>query len=168
MYTSEQIDAVLLRASRAMLIISDRIQDNHLYLEKNIYDELKFKQRDIYVLWKSLVAIKPHREDYTSYDALINVLTDKCADVDSYNPNYTTVNPNYQNIANGANRPSPSTGGGLTEAEVLALILPYFQSLPGYAINTGLVVTSDGIRWVPVTMADDNTGFTYIFPFTLV
>lgn len=133
MYTGEQIDAVLLRASRAMLIISDRIQDNFLYLERDIYDELRFKQRDIYVLWKCLTDAKNYRDDYDTYDALINVLADKCADVDSYNPNYTTLNPNYQNIS--GNTPNPHPSDFVTLEEVQELLDGYVNKIGDETIS---------------------------------
>lgn len=96
--TQTYIENVLLRAQRAMLIISDRIQDNFLYLYSDIYSDLKYKQRDIYILFRSLTDTFPYRASYDTYEALILVLVSKCQEVDSYNSEYNTINPNYQDI----------------------------------------------------------------------
>jgi len=96
--TDTYIQNALLRAQRAMLIISDRIQDKFLYLQSAIYPELQYKQRDIYVLWKSLSDNYPYRASLSTYEALINVLIGMCQAVDSFNATYSTINPNYQDI----------------------------------------------------------------------
>jgi hypothetical protein len=96
--TDTYILNALLRGQRAMLIVSDRIQANFLYLQSAIYPELQYKQRDIYVLWKSLTDNYPFRASLTTYEALINVLIGMCQAVDSFNATYSTINPNYQDI----------------------------------------------------------------------
>lgn len=96
--TSTYIQNALLRGQRAMLIISDRIQNNFLYLYSDIYSELQYKQRDIYVLWKSLSDNYSYRSSLSSYEALVNVLIGMCQAVDSYNSTYNTINANYQDI----------------------------------------------------------------------
>lgn len=97
--TTTYIQNALLRGQRAMLIISDRIQSNFLYLYSDIYSELKYKQRDIYVLWKSLSDNYPYRASLDTYEALINVLIGMCQAVDSFNSTYSTINPNYQDLS---------------------------------------------------------------------
>lgn len=96
--TDAYIQNALLRGQRAMLIVSDRIQNDFLYLYSDIFNELKYKQRDIYVLWKSLSDNYPYRASLADYNALINVLVGMCQAVDSFNSTYNTINPNYQNI----------------------------------------------------------------------
>jgi hypothetical protein len=96
--TSTYILNALLRGQRAMLIISDRVQDKFLYLQSAIYPELQYKQRDIYVLWKSLSDNYPYRASLSTYEALINVLIGMCQAVDSFNSTYSTINANYQDI----------------------------------------------------------------------
>jgi len=97
--TSTYILNALLRGQRAMLIISDRIQDKFLYLQSPIYPELQYKQRDIYVLWKSLTDNYAYRATLTTYEALINVLVGMCQAVDSFNSTYSTINTNYQDLS---------------------------------------------------------------------
>lgn len=97
--TDTYIQNALLRGQRAMLIISDRIQSEFLYLYSDIYNELKYKQRDIYVLWKSLSDNYPYRNSLDNYEALINVLVGMCQAVDSFNSTYSTINPNYQDLS---------------------------------------------------------------------
>jgi len=96
--TTTYIQNALLRGQRAMLIISDRVQSKFLYLQSSIYPELQYKQRDIYVLWKSLSDNYPYRASLSTYEALINVLIGMCQAVDSFNSTYSTINPNYQDI----------------------------------------------------------------------
>jgi hypothetical protein len=98
MLTPEYIQAQLLRAQRAMLIISDRIQDNFLYLYSDIYNDLKFRQRDIFILYTSLVQNYDIRSSLSNYDALVNVLVGMCQQVDSFNSTYNTINQDYQSI----------------------------------------------------------------------
>ena len=98
MLTPEYIQAQLLRAQRAMLIISDRIQDNFLYLYSDIYNDLKFRQRDIFILYTSLVQNYDIRSSLSNYDALVNVLVGMCQQVDSFNSTYNTINSQYQSI----------------------------------------------------------------------
>lgn len=98
MFTSVYIQAQLLRARRAMLIISDRIQNNFLYLYSDIYNDLKFKQRDIFILYTVLYQNYDYRGSLSNYDALINVLISKCQAVDSFNSVYNTINDEYQSI----------------------------------------------------------------------
>lgn len=97
--TDTYIQNALLRGQRAMLIISDRVQDKMLYLQSSIYPELQYKQRDIYVLWKSLTDNYPYRASLSTYEALINVLVGMCQAVDSFNSTYNTINPNYQDLS---------------------------------------------------------------------
>lgn len=97
--TDIYIQNALLRGQRAMLIISDRIQSEFLYLYSDIYNDLKYKQRDIYVLWKSLSDNYPYRASLDNYEALINVLVGMCQAVDSFNSTYSTINPNYQDLS---------------------------------------------------------------------
>jgi hypothetical protein len=98
MLTPEYIQAQLLRAQRAMLIISDRIQDNFLYLYSDIYNDLKFRQRDIFIIYTSLVQNYDIRSSLSNYDALVNVLVGMCQQVDSFNSTYNTINQDYQSI----------------------------------------------------------------------
>ena len=98
MLTPEYIQAQLLRAQRATLIISDRIQDNFLYLYSDIYNDLKFRQRDIFILYTSLVQNYDIRATLSNYDALVNVLVGMCQQVDSFNSTYNTINSEYQSI----------------------------------------------------------------------
>jgi len=98
MLTPEYIQEQLLRAQRAILIISDRIQDNFLYLYSDIYNELKFRQRDILILYTTLYQNYDYRDSLPNYDALINVLVSKCQQVDSFNSTYNTINSEYQSI----------------------------------------------------------------------
>lgn len=85
-----------------MLIISDRINSKFLYLQSSpIYQDLKYKQRDIYILWNTLSDSFPYRSTLSTYDALINVLIWKCQEVDAYNSTYNTINPNYADIGGG-------------------------------------------------------------------
>jgi len=98
MLSPEYIQAQLLRAQRAMLIISDRIQDNFLYLYSDIYNDLKFRQRDIFILYTSLYQNYDYRSSLSNYDALVNVLVAKCQAVDSFNSTYNTINSEYQTI----------------------------------------------------------------------
>jgi hypothetical protein len=98
MLTPEYIQAQLLRAQRATLIISDRIQDNFLYLYSDIYNDLKFRQRDIFILYTSLVQNYDIRATLSNYDALVNVLVGMCQQVDSFNSTYNTINQDYQSI----------------------------------------------------------------------
>lgn len=98
MLSSQYIQDQLLRAQRAMLIISDRIQDNFLYLYSDIYNDLKFRQRDIFILYTSLSENYDFRASLDNYDALINVLVGKCQAVDSFNSTYNTINAEYQSI----------------------------------------------------------------------
>ena len=98
MLTPEYIQAQLLRAQRATLIISDRIQDNFLYLYSDIYNDLKFRQRDIFILYTSLVQNYDIRSSLSNYDALVNVLVGMCQQVDSFNSTYNTINSEYQSI----------------------------------------------------------------------
>lgn len=110
MFEAAYIEEALLRARRAMLIISNRIQNNFLYLYSNIYSDLVYKQRDIYVLWRCLNDTFPYRASYSTYDALINVLISKCMEVDAYNTEYSTINPDYEDIGGGTVIiPVPST-----------------------------------------------------------
>jgi hypothetical protein len=81
-----------------MLIISDRIQDNFLYLYSDIYNDLKFRQRDIFILYTSLVQNYDIRSSLSNYDALVNVLVGMCQQVDSFNSTYNTINQDYQSI----------------------------------------------------------------------
>lgn len=97
--TDTYIQNALLRGQRAMLIVSDRVQDKMLYLQSSIYPELQYKQRDIYVLWKSLTDNYPYRASLSTYEALINVLVGMCQAVDSFNSTYNTINPNYQDLS---------------------------------------------------------------------
>lgn len=101
MLSPEYIQAQLLRAQRAILIISDRIQNNFLYLYSDICNELKFRQRDIYILYVTLYQNYEIRDSLSNYDDLVNVLISKCQEVDSYNSVYNTINPEYQNIEQG-------------------------------------------------------------------
>ena len=98
MLSPQYIQNQLLRAQRAMLIISDRIQDNFLYLYSDIYNDLKFRQRDIFILYTSLSENYDFRTSLDNYDALINVLVGKCQAVDSFNSTYNTINAEYQSI----------------------------------------------------------------------
>jgi len=98
MLSPEYIQAQLLRARRAILIVSDRIQDNFLYLYSDIYNELKFRQRDIFILYTTLEQNYDIRNDLSNYDALVNVLVSKCQQVDSFNSVYNTINQEYQSI----------------------------------------------------------------------
>jgi hypothetical protein len=98
MLSPQYIQAQLLRAQRAMLIISDRIQDNFLYLYSDIYNDLKFRQRDIFILYTSLVQNYDIRSSLSNYDALVNVLVGMCQQVDSFNSTYNTINQDYQSI----------------------------------------------------------------------
>lgn len=98
MLTPEYIQDQLLRAQRAILIISDRIQDNFLYLYSDIYSDLKFRQRDIFILYTTLEQNYEYRSSLSNYDALVNVLVSKCQQVDSFNSVYNTINPEYQSI----------------------------------------------------------------------
>ena len=98
MLTPEYIQAQLLRAQRAMLIISDRIQDNFLYLYSDIFNDLKFRQRDIFILYTTLEQNYDIRASLSNYDALVNVLVAKCQQVDSFNSVYNTINQEYQSI----------------------------------------------------------------------
>ena len=98
MFSPEYIQAQLLRARRAILIVSDRIQDNFLYLYSDICNELKFRQRDIFILYTTLEQNYEIRNDLSNYDALVNVLVSKCQQVDSFNSVYNTINQEYQSI----------------------------------------------------------------------
>jgi len=98
MFSPEYIQAQLLRAQRAILIISDRIQDNFLYLYSDIYNDLKFRQRDIFILYTSLNQNYDYRNSLSNYDALVNVLVGMCQQVDSFNSTYNTINTEYQSI----------------------------------------------------------------------
>jgi hypothetical protein len=98
MLSPEYIQAQLLRAQRAMLIISDRIQDNFLYLYSDIFNDLKFRQRDIFILYTTLEQNYDIRASLSNYDALVNVLVAKCQQVDSFNSVYNTINQEYQSI----------------------------------------------------------------------
>jgi hypothetical protein len=98
MLSPEYIEAQLLRARKAMIIISDRIQDNFLYLYSDIYNELKYRQRDIFILYATLSQNYDIRNDLFNYDALVNVLVSKCQQVDSFNSVYNTINQEYQSI----------------------------------------------------------------------
>ena len=98
MLSPEYIQAQLLRARRAILIVSDRIQDNFLYLYSDIYNELKFRQRDIFILYTTLEQNYDIRNSLSNYDALVNVLVSKCQEVDSFNSVYNTINQEYQSI----------------------------------------------------------------------
>jgi hypothetical protein len=98
MLSPEYIQAQLLRAQRAMLIISDRIQDNFLYLYSDIFNDLKFRQRDIFILYTTLEQNYDYRSSLPNYDALVNVLVAKCQQVDSFNSVYNTINQEYQSI----------------------------------------------------------------------
>lgn len=98
MLSPEYIQAQLLRAQRAMLIISDRIQDNFLYLYSDIYNDLRFRQRDIFILYTTLYQNYDFRSSLSNYDALVNVLVAKCQAVDSFNSTYNTINSEYQSI----------------------------------------------------------------------
>lgn len=98
MLTPEYIQDQLLRAQRAILIISDRIQDNFLYLYSDIYSDLKFRQRDIFILYTTLEQNYEYRSSLSNYDALVNVLVSKCQQVDSFNSVYNTINQEYQSI----------------------------------------------------------------------
>jgi hypothetical protein len=102
MLSPQYIQNQLLRAQRAILIISDRIQDNFLYLYSDIYSDLKFKQRDIYILYSSLSANYEFRASLDNYDALVNVLVGQCQAVDSFNSTYNTINLEYQNVGESA------------------------------------------------------------------
>lgn len=97
--TDAYIDSVLLRAQRAMLIISDRIQDNFLYLYSDIYRDLRYKQRDIYILFTNLSDLYTYKSSFSDYNALILVLVSKCEEVDAYNSTYSTINANYQDVS---------------------------------------------------------------------
>ena len=85
MLSPQYIQDQLLRAQRAMLIISDRIQDNFLYLYSDIFNDLKFRQRDIFILYTSLSENYDFRASLDNYYALVNVLVAKCQAVDSFN-----------------------------------------------------------------------------------
>jgi len=98
MLSPQYIQDQLLRAQRAMLIISDRIQDNFLYLYSDIFNDLKFRQRDIFILYTALEQNYDIRNDLSNYDALVNVLVSKCQQVDSFNSVYNTINSEYQTI----------------------------------------------------------------------
>jgi hypothetical protein len=98
MLSPQYIQDQLLRAQRAMLIISDRIQDNFLYLYSDIFNDLKFRQRDIFILYTTLEQNYDIRNSLSNYDALVNVLVAKCQAVDSFNSTYNTINPEYQSI----------------------------------------------------------------------
>jgi hypothetical protein len=98
MLSPEYIQAQLLRAQRAMLIISDRIQDNFLYLYSDIYNDLRFRQRDIFILYTSLYQNYDYRSSLPNYDSLVNVLVGMCQQVDSFNSTYNTINSEYQTI----------------------------------------------------------------------
>jgi hypothetical protein len=98
MLSPQYIQNQLLRAQRAMLIISDRIQDNFLYLYSDIYNELKFRQRDIFILYSTLSENYNFRASLDDYNALVNVLVGKCQAVDSFNSTYNTINAEYQSI----------------------------------------------------------------------
>lgn len=98
MLTPEYIQDQLLRAQRAILIISDRIQDNFLYLYSDIYSDLKFRQRDIFILYTTLEQNYEYKSSLSNYDALVNVLVSKCQQVDSFNSVYNTINQEYQSI----------------------------------------------------------------------
>lgn len=118
--TNLYIQSVLLRAQRAMLIISDRIQDNFLYLYSDIYNDLRYKQRDIYILFNSLTDIYPIKASFPDYEALILVLVSKCQEVDAYNSTYDTLNPNYTDI-DGATVIAFNTSGTIMQT---ALVFP--------------------------------------------
>lgn len=117
MFSDDYIEEVLLRSQRAMLIISDRIQDKFLYLYSSIYNDLQYKQRDIYILFRSLSDTFPYKSSYSTYDALINVLVSKCQEVDAFNSTYNTINPNYAN-PDGGTVVVPATGTVLQTAVV--------------------------------------------------
>jgi len=97
-YSIPQIVEILARAERSLLIISERIRDNFLYLYNPEYGYFKDLQYDIYTLFKTI----GQEINYTPYDSdfypLVNVLISKCEMVDAYNSQYNTINPNYSNI----------------------------------------------------------------------
>ncbi len=98
-FTDAYIETQLLRAQRAMLIISERIQSKFLYLQSSIMEELQYKQRDIYCLWDTLTNEFDWHTSLENYDALVNVLIWKCQEVDAFNTQYNTINPNYVDIS---------------------------------------------------------------------
>lgn len=97
-YTDSEVQAVLLRAQRALLAISNRIDRDLIYLYSGKYMLLKSQQYDIYSLYETILREYP----YTPYDAyfypLVAALIDKCQEVDSYTLS-GTLNPLYENIS---------------------------------------------------------------------
>jgi hypothetical protein len=67
-------------------------------LYSDIYNDLKFRQRDIFILYTSLVQNYDIRSSLSNYDALVNVLVGMCQQVDSFNSTYNTINQDYQSI----------------------------------------------------------------------
>lgn len=136
-YTTAEVEAVLLRAQRAMLIISDRIQDNFLYLYSDVYSQLKARQYDIYLLYSAIDSELPFIPIDDNYYPLVQVLIEKCAEVDAYNSTYDTLNQNYSNI------------GGNTTIEVVTDTITINKT------EADLVYLADTEQWyLPYT--DDN------------
>ena len=133
MLTPEYIQAQLLRAQRATLIISDRIQDNFLYLYSDIYNDLKFRQRDIFILYTSLVQNYDIRSSLSNYDALVNVLVGMCQQVDSFNSTYNTINQDYQSI--GESVITIVIGGNAKTVSIKAGSNILYNASIGYYIN---------------------------------
>lgn len=157
-YTEAEVEAILLRAQRAMLIISDRIQDNFLYLYSDVYRELKMRQYDIYILYSAISSELPFAPVDDNYYPLVQVLVSKCAEVDAYNSDYDTLNGNYVNIGGNSSivvSPDPITINK-TEADLVYLAdteqwyLPYTDDngdalpqgvVPVFVIYNGLSLT---------------------------
>lgn len=146
-YTESEIDAILLRAQRAMLIISDRIQANFLYFYTSLYRDLKTLQYDIYILYSAVGDNLPFAPIDDNYYPLVQVLVSKCQDADSYNSTYDTLNGNYVDIGGNASivvSPDPlliyKTEADLIDADPPNgnWYLPYTQT-DGSAVPAGVV-----------------------------
>lgn len=133
MLSPQYIQDQLLRAQRAMLIISDRIQDNFLYLYSDIFNDLKFRQRDIFILYTSLSENYDFRASLDNYDALVNVLVAKCQAVDSFNSTYNTINSQYQSV--GENVITIVIGGNAKTVIIKAGSNILYNASIGYYIN---------------------------------
>lgn len=156
MLSTQYIQDQLLRAQRAMLIISDRIQDNFLYLYSDIFNDLKFRQRDIFILYTSLSENYDFRASLDNYDALVNVLVAKCQAVDSFNSSYNTINSQYQSVGDnvitiviGGNAKTViiKAGSNILYNESIGYYIDLSSSLPPSSPLYGVFINS-----VPVTV----------------
>ncbi len=103
-YTQQNVFDTLLRAKRAMLIISDKIQNEFIYNYSEEYTFLKGQQYDIYALKKVITnenAYNPYTSnpdiDEQHFYGLVGELINKCAYFDEYGDyGYTYINFNYQ------------------------------------------------------------------------